>query len=104
MACATPVGPTWEPFGQSAPVPFSSTLWLQNLKPLPESVICFGATIFSVDAVCVVAVFLTVSTSLTAFGFFFVPALVGLTFTVTLDVGAWALATLVLRTAAATPA
>src|SRR3954447_2335878 len=104
VACATPVGPTCEPFGHAFGPRVSSVDCLPGFQPFVLILICLGAVILSCAAVCCGRLFFTVSTSLTAFGFFAVPALLGLTFTVTVDVGASARATLVLRNAAATPA
>src|SRR3954468_16482095 len=100
-----PFGPTCEPLGHADGPSLASLSASHFLKSFRLKVTSLGAVIFSVEAVCVVAVFLTVNTSLVAFGFLVVPALLGVRLTSTVEVGAWATATLaVLNASVATAA
>src|SRR5215472_10143349 len=85
-ALATCVGPTCEPAGQTFGPLLASWVSSHFLKSFVVSVSWLGPTIFSVAAVCVLTALTTFSVSLVAFGLAFVPALLGDSETVSVDV------------------
>ena len=75
--------PALEPEGQAVLPCALSVAAVQYLKPLPLSLICLPMLTVMVSTVASFLLFLTNSFSVEFLGFFFVPALVGVSFAVT---------------------
>ncbi len=71
--------PALEAPAQAGPPCEAKAAWLHALSPLAEMTRFFGSQIWMRPAVSAESVFVMVSRAVAAFGFFFVPALPGLT-------------------------